>query len=393
MNQINDKSLPKVAIVLPWGPENQGGVTGVVTQLIAHWPSEEGLQPMLVVDDWSYPKPEVKKSAVYFRFSSIGQLSALGIIKSIIKLPWLLYSTWRFLKKFQIKAVNFHYPRLLPLSVVLLKKLNIYQGRLVVSYHGTDVFYPNSKIENFLHTLILNSADNIVACSNGLADRIAKTFSINRSTISTFYNGVDASIFHKKAPQSKKFDGGIPEKFIISVGAFIKRKSQQTLIAAFAKDIASKFPDYHLCLAGADGECREQLQNQVKSLGISDRVHFYIQLNQTEVAYLLSKSSLCVQTALAESFPLAILEAGACGAPIIASRISGHDELIFENKTGYLFEVDNAEDCSRVIERALKNIDNTLQMAETLHQDIICNYSWEACVAQYLNTYHGTLHQ
>lgn len=376
----------KVLFVLPWSPSHQGGVTSVVLQLIENWPKKDSLDTYLAVNDWNYPSAESKSDAIYFRFCVIGKHTSLGLLKSMIRLPVSLYRTFTFLRTNNVAAVNFHYPGFAPLGIVLLKWIGLFDGKLVLSYHGTDVYKPRSLVEKIIFNLLFNSADSIVACSRSLADRMVETFHLSSEHIAVIYNGVNVSIFNPNPPVPQVLKQQLPESFILSVGAFIPRKSQKTLLDAFCV-LGIWYPDLHLCLAGAEGPDREFLVNHAKAIGLEHKVHFLVNISPGEVAYLLSRTCLCVQAALAESFPLAVLEAGAVGAPLAVSRIKGHDELIFDGETGLLFTAGDSEHCASIIVRALNDRSRLVAMADNFRSRIINELTWDACIEKYRRNY------
>lgn len=172
-------------------------------------------------------------------------------------------------------------------------------------------------------------------------------------------------------------------RYLISVGSYIPRKAHDLTVRAFSL-VAEEFKDLRLAIAGAHGASLPELQRLIDDLGLHDRVKLFVGLAPEEIAGMLSNATLVVQSAHAESFPLALLEAGAVGAPIVASGIAGHEELIFEGETGRLFEPGSITDCARVIVQALHNESHTEQMAVALRAKVIKEFTWRACVDKYL---------
>jgi glycogen(starch) synthase len=199
--------------------------------------------------------------------------------------------------------------------------------------------------------------------------------------VAVVYNGVDSSVFRPDARPPADMPE-IPASFLLNVGSFIPRKDQKTLLRAFAQ-IADRHPSLDLLLAGADGPDREIVLNEVQNLGLGHRVTVLVGLNQEQVAWLLAKCCMCIQPALAESFPLAVLEAAASGAFVIASRIPGHDEIIDEGVNGLMFPVRDAEACAAAIEAMLADPVKARAMADTLRAKVVTRFSWSACADGY----------
>lgn len=115
---------------------------------------------------------------------------------------------------------------------------------------------------------------------------------------------------------------------------FSKRKNQSFLIQAFAESCKN---DSHLKLfLAGEGTMLNSCKNLTRRLGISDQVFFPGYINNIRDLY--AACDVCVSTSLCEGLPFNVLEAMACGLPVIASNIKGHRELVLEKKYGSLFQ-------------------------------------------------------
>lgn len=121
---------------------------------------------------------------------------------------------------------------------------------------------------------------------------------------------------------------------------FSKRKNQSLLIRAFA-DVTKKMPEAHLLLAG-DGALTDECKVLARKLNVDGKVHFLGYIKNMKNLYYMCNA--CVTVSHIEGLPFNVMEAMACGLPVIASRIKGHIELIENEKTGLLFEDDNKEE-------------------------------------------------
>ena len=173
-----------------------------------------------------------------------------------------------------------------------------------------------------------------------------------------------------------------PSKFILNVGAFIPRKNHTLLLRAFAL-LKDRYPALHLCIAGADGSERQAVEAAVRAYGLSERVDLFVDLDQFQVALLLSKATLCVQTSLAESFPLAVLEAGASGIPMVISDIPGHQEMVRNGRTGSLFPLGDPSTCANAIATMLDDPDAAARMAAEQKARVRKDRTWASSMRQY----------
>jgi glycosyltransferase involved in cell wall biosynthesis len=337
-------------------------VNGVVRNLAKAMMEKGSLEPSIAVNSWEDRTPRQSEDVFRFRFAIFGSMSALGVLKAIVVAPLLLWRTFRLLQKYKTQAVNFHYPGTTPFGVAVLKRLGVFRGKLVLSYHGKDVAPPSGRLESLIHAFVLRSADHLVACSYSLAERMSSQFAVPVSRVDVILNGVDASIFDGIGRPDTNLPHQVPSTFLVNVGAFIPRKNHTLLLHAFAL-LKDRYPALHLCIAGADGDERRTVEDAVSARRLSGRVHLFVDCDQFQVARLLSKATLCVQTSFAESFPLAVLEAGASGIPIVASDIPGHQEMVCNGRTGSLFPLNDASACANAIAAMLDNPNAAARMA------------------------------
>jgi glycosyltransferase involved in cell wall biosynthesis len=176
--------------------------------------------------------------------------------------------------------------------------------------------------------------------------------------------------------------GQLPSTFIVNVGSFIPRKNHALLLHAFAL-LKDRYPSLHLCIAGADGDERHAVEDAIRTYGLSERVHLFVELNQYQVALLLAKGTLCVQTSLGESFPLAVLEAGASGVPIVVSDIPGHQELVTDGRTGRVFPLGDPSACAEAIASMLDDPNAAARMATEQKVRVRKELTWVSSMQQY----------
>lgn len=143
--------------------------------------------------------------------------------------------------------------------------------------------------------------------------------------------GLDMSAFPALAPAEREagrreLGFGPEEKLLIYAAEFSKRKNQAALLRAFAK-AAPAVPSLQLLLAG-EGAALEECKALAEELGIAGRVRFLGYVTEMERLYPLCDGA--VSSSRIEGLPFNIMEAMACGLPVIASRIKGHVDLLGE---------------------------------------------------------------
>lgn len=131
---------------------------------------------------------------------------------------------------------------------------------------------------------------------------------------------------------------------LLSVGELIARKNHETVIDAIAE---LKEPHIHYVIVG-EGELEQHLMNKVKGLGLSN-VHLLGY--RRDINKLCNSSDVFIMPSFQEGLSVAMMEAMACGLPIIASRIRGNVDLIENCKGGYLVDVKDVKGYMEAIDK------------------------------------------
>jgi glycosyltransferase involved in cell wall biosynthesis len=174
-------------------------------------------------------------------------------------------------------------------------------------------------------------ATHVLADSQATKDDLVELFGTPAEKISVLYSGVEAR-FTPVRDQAEidrvcvKYQ--LPRPFILSVGTLQPRKNYSRLTEALAS-IASAVP-HHLVIAGGKGWMFETIFEQVERSGLEGRVHFPGFVDDADLPALYSAADLFAYVSLYEGFGLPLLEAMACGTPVIGSNISSLPEVIGE---------------------------------------------------------------
>ena len=125
-------------------------------------------------------------------------------------------------------------------------------------------------------------------------------------------NGVDLALFSP--------DDRVPrQKTVVAVGRLTWQKAYDDLITAMARVMAAE-PEYRLVLVG-DGQLHDDLRARAVAAGISDRVEITGMLPQAAVVEILRRSEIFVTSSISEGFPKSLIEAMACGLPVVATDV------------------------------------------------------------------------
>jgi glycosyltransferase involved in cell wall biosynthesis len=167
----------------------------------------------------------------------------------------------------------------------------------------------------------------IVCCSNALAEDVAAVYGTRSEKLITIENGIDIRRFAFHALPS-----GRDRLAIGMVARFERGKGHAVLLRAF-REIRRVIPGSHVDLYG-DGATRPSIESLAFGLGVSDHVTFHGTVMDMESRY--ADLDLVVLPSDCEAFPVSLLEAMACGRPVVASDTAGTRELVERGSTGLL---------------------------------------------------------
>jgi glycosyltransferase involved in cell wall biosynthesis len=198
-------------------------------------------------------------------------------------------------------------------------------------------------------------ADRIVTISEASKRELMAHYGLAAERIAIVPPAVDHALFHARqdpeAVRSVRARLGLPDRFILSVGTLEPRKNLSRLIEAFAIMRARAATDRLLVIAGDRGWQYEQIFRTVRSLGLEDTVRFLGYVPEPDLPLLYHAADLFVYPSLYEGFGVPILEAMACGCPVVCSNRSSMPEVIGE--AGITVDPEDGEALAAAMERVL----------------------------------------
>jgi len=340
------------------------------------WPSPAG--------DPAYPgEITVRRLAVWFRFGNAPFL------------PGLLRLTG-------FDIVHLHYPFYFGAEMVFLKSMT--GGlRYVVTYHQDVLLagllrFPEKLHHRLLGTRILARAEKVLATSwdYAQASRLREWMRTKPQAVEELPNGVDAQRFHPDVA-----DGGLrarygltgTDRIVLFVGALDRAhyfKGVSILLQALAC-----LPDKGIrLLVVGDGDLRQTYQQQAAGLGLAGRVTFCGRVPDEELpAYYACCDVLVLpSTTMGEAFGLVLLEAMACGKPVIASNLPGVRSVVSDGKDGLLIRPGDANDLAEKIQMLLaEGPQRRREMGERGRSKVEEKYDWPKIIPRLVRIYEEVL--
>jgi len=234
-------------------------------------------------------------------------------------------------------------------AVLLGERLNI---PVAITARGTDInLFARMPLIRPLIRKTLTRADGVIAVSEALKRRMVE-LGVEAGKIAVIRNGVDRKVFYPRdrIEMRRKLGLDSESRIIITVGALVSLKGIDRLIDAMAlmRDMNTK-----LYVIG-EGPQRDALQSRIASHGLADRVFLTGERPQSELAEWHSAADLFCLASHREGCPNVVIEAMACGLPVVASDVGGIGELISKRDYGRALPSAAADKFAEAIPAALK---------------------------------------
>ena len=258
-------------------------------------------------------------------------------------------------------------------SVLVVQLSKIFHKKIIIKMTSVGHDDPVSmRQRGFLRNHFFSLADAYVGTSP-LFGKLYRKSQLPLDRLKQIPNGVDTNRFHPVKAEEKaelRDQLGLPGKMklILFVGHFSWEKGTDLLLNAWKRHVASTFPDTGIVFVGSTKpdhyEVDAELVKDVQQLAqpyINERIFFIEKTHQIEKYY--QTADIFVLPSLREGLPNALLEAMACGLPVIFSRLRGiTDWVVEEGVNGLLVEPGISDDLGKAIGRVF----NGAVLAETL---------------------------
>jgi glycosyltransferase involved in cell wall biosynthesis len=203
---------------------------------------------------------------------------------------------------------------------------------VVITARGTDInLVPEHAASRRMIRWAAAHADAMITVCEALRSRLV-ALGADPARVRTLRNGVDLAVFRPCDRTAARARYGIaPDaSAVLSVGHLIPRKGHDIVIEAVAR-----LPNTVLLVAG-EGPERAKLEALARKLGMEERVRLLGQLPHSELPELYSAADVLVLASSREGWANVLLEAMACGTPVVASEVWGTPEVVAHPAAGLL---------------------------------------------------------
>jgi glycosyltransferase involved in cell wall biosynthesis len=228
-----------------------------------------------------------------------------------------------------------------------------------------------------------------VSVSEAIRRMVEQDRHVPRSKTRTIRYGVDVRKFRPSSGAAVRGALGIPsDRLVLGTVARLTEQKGHTFLIRAVPAVVSRFPNVTFLFAG-DGPLRERLEAEAGSLGILKAVRFLG--FRSDVAELLSCLDAFVLPSLYEGLPNVVLEAMACGKPVVATAVDGTPEAVKDGVTGLLVPPRDPGALAEAILRLARNPGLRRSMGAAARQKVLSEHRLEGQVEAFHALYSALL--
>ncbi|MFA9214405.1 MAG: glycosyltransferase family 4 protein [Candidatus Methylacidiphilales bacterium] len=308
---------------------------------------------------------------------------------------WEQYYLPKAVKEYQIDVlhctsntapINLNVPLILTLhDIIYLEKWNFTQG---TSYQIVGNLYRRWNVP-----IVVKKAKHIFTVSNFERDRITSYFKFNQSRVSTAYNGVGkhfAPITDKDELQRIKKLYNLPDSYIFFLGNTDPKKNVIGVLKALSILKQNGQLKSKLLMLDINRDYLLNLMKQINDESLMDDIVFSGYVPNKDLPAIYSQASLFLYPSLRESFGIPLLEAMACGAPLITSNTSSMPEIA--TNAALFVNPFNANEIADAIVKLQNDVNLQNQLVENGFNRVKY-FTWENNAKQTIELYQSAIKQ
>lgn len=268
---------------------------------------------------------------------------------------------------------------------------------IVTMFDITTVLFPefHTKANIRLHdrkiAFAKEAVHKIVAISECTKDDLVKHCGISPDRIKVIYPGCDHRLFRVLAEDDVPAvlrTYGLTKGYILFVSTIEPRKNVERLVEAFEMLARLGRPSEQLVLIGAKGWLSAKIYRRIENSPLRDQITWLGQMPEGDLPYLYNGAGLLAYPSIYEGFGLPVVEAMACGVPVVATNTSSVPEIVGD--TGLLVSPYDVEGLAEAMRRLLVDHDLRHEMTEQAIARAQF-FSWEKTAREMLETYQQVI--
>lgn len=310
----------------------------------------------------------------------ISHIADNKILRLPFRKPFDIATAWK-LRKFARACgagiIHAHMARDYPLAALAA---NNSKPRLVLTRH---VLFPMGK----LHKLTARRVARVVAVSEAVANSLRSQHIFAEDRITVVQHGIDLERFGHLPERSRT------DRLRVGILGELSRVKGQLDFVRAAQIIASLRQDVEFVIAGRDhsagGEFARQLKHLILHSGLNRRVHLIE--TTVDLADFLSQLDIFVSASHSEAFGLAIVDAMACGVPVVATATGGASEIIANGETGRLTPIERVEELAKSIVELLDDVQQRERLANNARTMVADRFALGRMISETEDVYREVL--
>ena len=223
--------------------------------------------------------------------------------------------------------------------------------------HAKDIYTDDLNPAGLLRRKV-DAASFVATCTE--ANRRHLVALGSKTPVHVVYHGLNADFEALVAAGTRRAD---PRRLrLLAVGRLVRKKGLDTFVEACAR-LRARGVDLDAVIAGEPGEHEAEVRARVASLGLEDTVSFVGPLTQAELFDQYQQASVfalpcrVLEDGDRDGIPNVLMEAMACGVPVVTTGVSGIPELVHDGENGLVVEPDRPEDLADALHRLVKDPD------------------------------------
>ncbi len=320
-------------------------------------------------------------------------------LKSLTGIGYYSRVVWQLRKIIKQHGITeIHCGRVIPEGVIAWVLSHLCKVSYLCYVHGEDVeTAATSREHHLLVHQVCKRADKIICNSHNSQSIVERLGYATSEKIEVLHPGVDTQRFLPEAPDNefRTRMGWHNRQVMLTVGRLQRRKGQDFMIQAMV-EIAKQQPDALYCIIGG-GELEEELHMLIKQLKLTEHVQMLSEIDDATMIQCYQQCDLFILPNRTidhdvEGFGMVLVEAQACGKPVIAGDSGGTQETLQPEKTGHIINCQSPEQITKQLLPLLQHYKQHPHDPEISRRWAVNTFDWQQHVEKAMQIFTRTAH-